>query len=109
MFALTLVFLFIIRLRFPASRSIADVISTRYGRGTLRLIRRYESTDLKYKKCELDIEFLNNCVKNELFPTFVRFKVANAQLRGSKVHKDWQLKLGSLQQDEQSRCHQKKT
>ena len=93
MFALTLVFLFIIRLRFPASRSIADVISARYGRGTLRLIRRYESTDLKYKKCELDIEFLNNCVKNELFPTFVRFKVANAQLRGSKVHKDCQLKL----------------
>ena len=57
------------------------------------MVRRFESTDLKHKKCELDIEFLNNCITHELFPTFVRFKVANAQLRGSKVHKECQLRL----------------
>lgn len=93
MFALTLVLLFIIRLRFPAERSIASIIKVRYGNATLQLIRKYESTDLKYKKCELDIEFIENCIKHELFPTFVRFKVSNSQLRNSKVHKDCQLRL----------------
>ena len=101
MYTLTLVLLFIIRLRFPANRSIANIVTARYGRATLKLVRRFESTDLKYKKCELDIEFLNNCLKHELLPTFVRFKVANAQLRGSKVHKDCQLRL--LRQEVQNK------
>ena len=93
MFGVTLVLLFIIRLRFPTSRSIADVISKRYSQEILRLVRRFESADLKHKKCELDIGFLDKCIKHELFPTFVRFKVANSQLRGSKVHRDCQLRL----------------
>ena len=93
MYALTLVLLFIIRIRFPANRSIAQIITSRYGQQTLQLIRKFESTDLKHKKCELDINFLTVCVEHELLPTFVRFKVANAQLHGSKAHKDCQLRL----------------
>ena len=93
MYALTLVLLFIIRIRFPSNRSIAQIITSRYGQQTLQLIRRFESADLKYKKCELDINFLTGCVEHELLPTFVRFKVANAQLHGSKAHKDCQLRL----------------
>ena len=74
MYALTLVLLFIIRIRFPANLSIAQIITSRYGQATLQLVRKFESTDLKYKKCELDIDFLNTCLKRELLPTFVRFK-----------------------------------
>ena len=93
MFALTLVLLFIIRLRFPKGRSVAEVISKRYSLGTLRLVRKFEAADLKHKKCKLDIDFIDKCIKHELFPTFVRFRVSNAQLRGSKAHKACQLKL----------------
>ena len=93
MYALTLVLLFIIRLRFPSNRSIADIITKRYSQETLRTVRKFESIDFKHKKCLLDIEFLNNCLKHDLYPTFVRFKVSNAQLKNSKVHKECQLRL----------------
>ena len=93
MYALTLVLLFIIRLRFPSNRSIADIITKRYSQETLRTVRKFESIDFKHKKCLLDIEFLNNCLNHELYPTFVRFKVSNAQLKNSKVHKECQLRL----------------
>ena len=93
MFAVTLVLLFIIRVRFPSSRSIADIITARYGESALQTVRKFEIVDFKYRKLELDLEFLNNCIKHELLPTFVRFKVANHQLKSSKVYKDCQMRL----------------
>ena len=38
MFFLTLCLLFIIRLRFPTGKSIAEIIETRYGQQVLKLI-----------------------------------------------------------------------
>ena len=101
MYALTLVLLFIIRLRFPSNKSIATIIKSRYDSRVLQIVRNFERADLKYKKCELDIEFLNNCVKHELYPTFIRFKVSNVQLRGSKVHNECQMRL--LKQEVQNK------
>ena len=53
----TLVFLFIIRLRFPPSKSVANIIRTRYGEATLKNIRKLEKTDFKKRKLLLDINF----------------------------------------------------
>ena len=82
-----LVLQFIIRLRFPAQKSIACVISDRYGAPTVSLLRKFESINYKERKCELDISFISNCINNDLVPKFVQFKVANRGLRSSKVYK----------------------
>ena len=92
-YVLSLVLLFIIRLRFPSSKSIAGIITNRYGSPVLKLIRKYEKADFRSRKLSLDTEFLNHCIKNELIPTFVKFKVANHRLKNSKAYKDCQLKL----------------
>ena len=93
LYVVSLVFMFIIRLRFPANKSIADIVTTRYGRSALLLIRKFEKVDFKYRKASLDIEFLDNCIKNDLMPTFVKFKVSNHRLKNSKAYKDCQVKL----------------
>ena len=92
-YVVSLVLLFIIRLRFPQTKSIAEVVTHRYGHSVLRLIRKYESHDFKSRKTTLDIQFLENCLKNDLIPTFVKFKVANHRLKTSKVYKECQIKL----------------
>ena len=92
-YVISLTLLFIIRLRFPSNKSIADIITTRYGRPVLHLIRKFESLDFKHRKVLLDLEFLENCIKHDLIPTFVRFKVANHRLKKSKAYKECQMKL----------------
>ena len=88
-----LVLQFIIRLRFPAQKSIARVITDRYGAPTVSLLRKFESIDYKERKCELDVSFISNCINNDLVPKFVQFKVANRGLRSSKVYKRCQQDL----------------
>ena len=84
---------FILRLRFPTDKSIAHVIKDRYGLPAVRLIRKFESNDFKVRKCELDIDFINNCISHDLVPKFVQFKVVNRGLRSSKVYKHCQQEL----------------
>ena len=57
------VFLFIIRLRFPRSQSIADVIRKRYGDRVLKNVRKFERLDYHVRKCLLDIKFGDTCHK----------------------------------------------
>lgn len=84
---------FIIRLRFPLHKSIAQVITARYGQSTVKLIRKFEAADLKLRKCKLDIEFVTNCINNDLVPKFIQFKVANRGLRTSRVYRQCQQRL----------------
>ena len=65
---IALILKFILKLRFPTNKSIAQVITTRYGRPTLLLIRKFESLDLKQRKLALDMEFLESCKKHDLIP-----------------------------------------
>ena len=88
-----LVLQFIIRLRFPAQKSIARVITDRYGAPTVSLLRKFESIDYKERKCELDIIFISQCIDHDLVPKFVQFKVANRGLRSSKAYKRCQQEL----------------
>ena len=104
---LSLVFHFLIKLRFPTNKSIAHVIRSRYGQPTLCLIRKFETIDLKLRKAALDIEFLETCIKHDLIPKFVQFKVANRNLQGSKAYKQCQKKL--LQQELNEKKHHQKT
>ena len=80
---LTLVFLFLIRLRFPSRKSIAEIIRKRYGSDTVKQLRKFEKLDHKVGKNQGDLEFLKLCQENGLTPKFLNFKFANRNLRYS--------------------------
>ena len=88
-----LVFLFIARIRFPASFALIGVLRKRYGRDLVQEVRTLEKLDFKHKKAILDLEFLISCRKNSVFPKFLQFKVSNKQLRASKAYISCQKRL----------------
>ena len=90
---LGLVFLFIIRIRFPKGKSIANIIRSKYGEAFVRKICKFEKTDYKLRKSHLDLRFLLECKKNNLIPEFLQFKLANRHLHNSVVYKKCQIKL----------------
>ena len=87
---LTLVFLFLIRLRFPSKKSIAEIIRKRYGSDTVKQLRRFEKLDYKVRKNQGDLEFLKLCQENGLTPKFLNFKLENRNLRYSNSYKQCQ-------------------
>ena len=99
----TLVFLFLRRLRFPTSTSIPNVIKERYGREILKVIRKFEKVDFKFKKETLDLDFLYYCSNNNWIPTFLKFKLANKTLANSDVYKLCQQKLLIAEIEEKKR------
>ena len=70
----TLVCLFIIRLRFLPSKSIASILRERYGEAILKDVRRLEKVDLKKRKAQLDINFLERI----FLPSKTRYQVIYA-------------------------------
>ena len=90
---LGLIFLFIIRIRFPKGKSIANNIRSRYGEAFVRKIFKFEKNDYKLRKSHLHLRFLLECKKNNLIPKFLQFKLANRHLHNSVVYKKCQIKL----------------
>ena len=60
-FVISLVFIFLTRLRFPSKLSIPEVLRKKYGDRILKLGRMFEKTDIKDKKAFLDLQFLKIC------------------------------------------------
>ena len=89
----TLVCLFIIRLRFPAKKSVANIIRERYGNAALKDVRKLEKLDLKKRKAQLDINFLETCREAKVMPTFLQFRLANSTLRKSTTYDNCQMLL----------------
>ena len=98
-----LVFLFIIRIRFPRGKSIADIIRNRYGEAYVKKIRRFEKCNFKLRKCHLDLRFLLDCKNNGVIPKFLRFKLANRHLKSSHVYKKCQIRLLEEETDQSER------
>ena len=101
------ILLFVIKCRFPWGKSFADIIRGRYDEDTLTMVRKLEKLDFKTRKCQLDVEFLQLCVDNNLVPKFLNFKVTNGMLRASKTYRDCQRKL--LKQELSNRRTQHRT
>ena len=76
----TLVFLILARLRFPLSKWILKIIKHRYSKSVLKLVRRFQRTDLRCRKAELDLIFLKYCF-------FRSFKVSDRSLKSSDTYK----------------------
>ena len=87
-----IVFLFLARVRFPKSESIAEVIRSRYSENTVQRIRKLKKLDYRLCKAELDLQFLCKCDDN-VIPNFLDFRLANSHLKYSSTYKVCQLNL----------------
>ena len=65
--------LFLARVRFPKSKSIAEVIRSRYSENTVKRIRKLEKFDYRLGKAELDLQFLCKCDDSNVIPNFTKF------------------------------------
>ena len=90
---LSLVFLFIVHLRFPSEKSVAEVIHKCYNHNIVKQIHKFEKLDYEIRKNEADLEFLTSCQHNQLTPKFLNFKVASSNLRYSKTYRQSQHQL----------------
>ena len=50
--------MFLTGLHFPSKVSIAEVLRKGYGDKILELVRKFGTTDIKYKKAFFDLQFL---------------------------------------------------
>ena len=80
-------FLFLIRLRFPQSKSLSQIIRRRYGDKIIERFRKFEKTDYRLRKAELDLEFLVKCRDNNVIPKFLNFRLANLLLKEIRLKK----------------------
>ena len=85
--AFTIVFLFIIRCRFPKLKSLSEIIRFRYGNHVLKRIRKYEKHDYRLRKTHLDITFLSNCLDNDLCATLLLYKLFSKRLQNSESYR----------------------
>ena len=88
-----IVFLFLIRLRFPHSKSLSQIIRRRYGDKIIKRLRKFEKIDYRLRKAELDLEFLVKCRDNNVIPKFLNFRLANRSLRFSLTYAHCQSNL----------------
>ena len=76
-----LVFLFLARTRFPRNESIVSIVRKRYSGEILKTIRKFEKANYKLRRAKLDINFLIKCQRENVIPTFLKFRLANKDLR----------------------------
>ena len=72
----SLVLTFLLKLRFSADASTADVIKKLYGTSTLTTYRMWERKKRKYEKAVLDVEFLKSmsvCTPFNIFKLILEF------------------------------------
>ena len=85
-FVIWLVFIFLTRLRFPSRLFIAEFLRKRYGDQTLKVVRKFEKTDIKHKKALLDLQFLKICEDHNVISKFLCLKVDNYNLRSPSTY-----------------------
>ena len=92
MFVYSLIFLFLIKLRFR-NQSIVQIITNRYGASFLKTFRNLERIDLRLRKAKCDLEFLQNCNTNNVIPNFLNFKLSTRNFRCDADYRKYQQKL----------------
>lgn len=86
---ISVVFIFMLPMRFPSNLLINEGIKNHYGSNIVKLVRRIEKRDFKYRKTLLDLDFLENLLKNELKQNFCTVV--------------WQIKISEILQPTESR------
>ena len=78
------------RFRFPRKESLVTIVRRRYGVDTVKLMRKFEKTDKKLRKAELDHNFLKKCEELLTIPKCLNFKVTNEHLKNSPSYESCQ-------------------
>ena len=78
---LALVFMSLVRLRFPSRWSLLQVICNRDGGTVVKLVCKFEKVDFKHCKAALDLDFLQTCRSFNVIPKFLQFRAANKNLQ----------------------------
>ena len=81
-----IVLLFRIQLRFSLSKSMSQIIRSRYCDTIIKRLRKLEKIDYSLRKAELDLEFLIRCRDNNVKPRFLNFRSANDTLKSSLTY-----------------------
>ena len=68
----TIVFLFLMRVRFLQSKSVSQIIRSRYDDTTIRRLRKFEKIKYPLRKAEVYFEFLLRCRDNNIIPGFFK-------------------------------------
>ena len=82
---LALVFLFLVRLRFPSRLSLLQVIRNRYGDTVVKLVCKFQKVDFEYRKAALGLNFLETCRSFNGLPKFLQSRVANKNFQRSQA------------------------
>ena len=86
LFVISLVFIFLTRLRFPSKLSIAEVLRKRYGDRILKLVRKFEKTSIRNSLPQCNIKVILKSTKR--LSALFRFKdVIPKELRSHLVYK----------------------
>ena len=93
----SIVFTFILRLRFPRHTSFSILLTKRYGTSCVKIYRNLENAYFRYHKTKLDLEFLSKCKSYNILPKFLYFKVHNPYVKTSKTYRSCQFKLLNLE------------
>ena len=72
-----IVFLFLVRVWFPKSKSITEVIRARYIENTIKRIQKLEKFDYHLLKAELDLKFLCKSDDKNVVAKFLIFYAQN--------------------------------
>ena len=72
-----LVFIFLIRIRFPSYLSVVEVLRNRYGASLVKNNRNLEKIDYKYRKFQFNLNLLQTCQQSNVIPKFFQFKLTN--------------------------------
>ena len=91
MFFVSLVLQFILKIRFR-NKSVIQV-TNQYGAEVRNIFRELEKCDFKNRKIVSDLDFLQKCATNYLFPNFLNFKLAQDKFRCDSDYKRYQRKL----------------
>ena len=77
--------IFLIKLRWPKTKSLYDTVFERYGQTTLKVVRDFEKDLSRFNKASLDIGFLRKCKMFHIFPTFLSFKLSKEEFHDTRA------------------------
>ena len=85
--------MFLLKHRFPANKSVAEVNHKKYGSEAVKRLRKFEKLDFKIRQNEADLQFSKSCHQEGLTPKFLNLKLANSSIKHSRTYKQCQLML----------------
>ena len=91
-FIISLVLLFIIRLKY-GRKPVLECVYNRYGELGLKEFRRLDTFDFKLRKLLCDLDFLLCCLNNHLTPHFLKFKTSSSRLINDSNYREYQRSL----------------